>query len=426
MAKLTKFQIIVLAIFSAGILIGLGSLALVKNNGGTATADPVVVWGVWSKGTFDGFLAAVNNDRSTPLSVTYVQKEQSAFEKELTEELALGKGPDAILVPQEMLLTFENKLVTIPYTSFTARDFKDSFIEQAELYLRNDGIVGIPFAIDPMVMYWNRDTFTNAGLATYPKIWDDYVDLTKKLNQKDVNANIRKSAVALGEFANISNARDIFSLILLQSGNPITSNKESILGGPGLEMTTRSLSFFNTFSNPSSPAYSWNRSLPLSRNFFLSGNLATYFGYASEVRDLREKNPNLNYDVAPMPQPKDAKIKVNYGRMYGFSIVKSTKNPGNTLATIFELTTPTSQNILVSQTYLPPIRRDLIAQGNNDPYLAIFYNAALVSKGWLDPDPYASARLFQTLSESVTSGRSTVTQAINDAHTELDLLLQKR
>lgn len=425
MQKLTKFQIIVLSIFAAGMLTGVAVLALIKGESQDTTLPPITVWGILPSNVVQNFIAQINLTRQEQLTIEYVEKDATIIEHDLVEDLALGKGPDALLIPQEMLLTFENKLLAIPYTTINARDYKNTFIEQAELYMRDEGILGIPLFIDPMVMYWNRDMFTNAGIATYPKIWDDFISISEKINKKDVNSNIRQSALALGEFGNVSNARDIFSLILLQAGNPIVVNRQSTLGGSGVDSTETAINFFTGFSNPSSPYYSWNRSLPLSKNYFLSGNLATYFGYASEVIDLKEKNPNLNFDIAPMPQPKNTPQRIDYGHIYGLSIVKSAKDPVGVYSVLNELTSSASLSELVSILYLPPVRRDLIDQGNTDPYLSIFYDSALISRGWLDPDPFQSATIFQTLVQSVVSGREVMSQAINQAHNELNLLLQK-
>lgn len=425
MQKLTKFQIIVLAIFAAGILTGIAVLALIKNENQDTTLPPITIWGIMPNNVVQNFVAQINLIREEQISIEYVEKDASIIERDLVEELALGNGPDALLIPQEMLLTFENKLLAIPYTTINARDYKNTFIEQAELYMRDEGILGLPLFVDPMVMYWNRDMFTNAGIATYPKVWDDFVSISEKINKKDINSNIRQSAIALGEFGNVSNARDIFSLILLQAGNSIVNNGQSLLGGNGMESTENAINFFTGFSNPSSPYYSWNRSLPLSKNYFLSGNLATYFGYASEVVDLKEKNPNLNFDIASMPQPKNTPQRINYGRIYGFSIVKSTKNAPGVYSVLSELTNAASLSEMVSILYLPPVRRDLIQQGNTDPYLSIFYDSALISKGWLDPDPFQSTTIFQTLIESIVSGREVMSQAITQAHNELNLLLEK-
>jgi ABC-type glycerol-3-phosphate transport system substrate-binding protein len=68
----------------------------------------------------------------------------------------------------------------------------------------------------------------------------------------------------------------------------------------------------------------------MSKSLFLSGSLATYFGFASEYYDLKNKNPNLDFDVAPLPQAKGERRAATYGKMYGFSIVHTTPNPAVT------------------------------------------------------------------------------------------------
>ncbi len=46
-----------------------------------------------------------------------------------------------------------------------------------------------------------------------------------------------------------------------------------------------------------------------SKNMFLAGDLALYFGFASELDDLKNKNPNLNFDVTLFPQTGDLNLK---------------------------------------------------------------------------------------------------------------------
>ncbi len=41
--------------------------------------------------------------------------------------------------------------------------------------------------------------------------------------------------------------------------------------------------------------------MPNSLDYFLSGRLGTYFGFASETPKIRFKNPNLDFDVAEIP-----------------------------------------------------------------------------------------------------------------------------
>jgi len=280
-------------------------------------------------------------------------------------------------------------------------------------------------------MYWNRDLFTNAGIALPPVYWDEFNTIANKIDIKDVNSNIRRSAIAMGEFANISNAREILGALMLQNGNPITAYADGVLISTlgegqysGTALTTGAVEFFTQFSDPKYPQYSWNRSLPNSKSWFLSGSLATYFGFASEVFDLKEKNPNIDFDIAPLPQIRNGRNLVTYGSMYGLSIVKSSKNQNAVYTIMRMLTDPASLSLLNEISYLPPVRRDMLASGTKDPYQSIFFESALISKSWLDMNPARTRDIFQKMIESITSGRSSMYSAIQIADDELDLLLQ--
>jgi ABC-type glycerol-3-phosphate transport system substrate-binding protein len=433
---MSKFQIIFLTIFIAFILLGVILFATYKNKDATVALPPITVWGTFPSSVINQMISNLNQTRTSPLAVNYVEKDEANFNKDFIETLARGQGPDAILIPQEMIERHEDKLIAIPNNILTERDFKNTYIPLSELYLsQNSEVLALPFAVDPLVMYWNRDIFTNAGIPTYPKTWDEFSGLAQKINQKDSNANIRRSVVSLGEFVNVSNAREILGSLLLQSGNPVTGRGGAAYGGrvvsalgdgqfTGLKYSTPAVAFFTDFANPRSSVYSWNRSLPISKSWFLSGSLATYFGFSSELYDIRSKNPNLNFDVAPLPQPKKAAFRTTYGKMYGFSIVRTTANPTNTYTVLSTLVTPQALSILNKLSGLPPVRRDMIASGSKDPYQAIFYDSALISRSWLDVDPIKTGRIFQEMVESITSGRADVSGAIKNAHEEFDLELQ--
>jgi hypothetical protein len=55
--------------------------------------------------------------------------------------------------------------------------------------------------------------------------------------------------------------------------------------------------------------------LPKSREYFLSGRLATYFGFASEAPKIRLINPNLNFDVAEMPSDENSNNKTVFSKV---------------------------------------------------------------------------------------------------------------
>jgi ABC-type glycerol-3-phosphate transport system substrate-binding protein len=430
---MSKFQIILTGIFVAFIVIGVTVFATYKSKDEKNALPPITIWGTFPEAVFSQFVSKVNSVSVEPVQINYFEIPESNFDKSFIEALARGEGPDAILIPQTLLYKHEDKVIPIPFDILTERDFRNTFIELGELYVKPQvGTLALPFVVDPLVMYWNRDTFTNAGIASFPRHWDEFGGVGAKITQKDVNSNVRRSTIAMGEFSNVNHAKEILGALFLQSGNPVTVRNSdggvsSAIGSgvyDGLGSSLPALQFFTKFSDPRNPEYSWNRSLPNSKNAFLAQNLATYIGYASELFDLRQKNPNLDFDVSLLPQAPGGANRVTYGKMYGFSIVKSTKDTSSTFEVLKLLLTPASLNELVSLVYLPPVRRDMIASGSTDPYLSIFYDSALISKGWLDSSVGESERIFREIVEDVTSGRKRAEDALDDGNDLYDLSLQ--
>lgn len=425
--KITPFQAIVLVIFGIAIVGGLIVLAFTKGSSSNSGAQ-IVIWGTMSAGDFNSTVEGLTQGNKG-LKIVYVEKRQDSFDQDLVEALASGVGPDVILLPQDLIIRHRDKVFPIPFSSMPLRTFKDTFIQEAELYLTDSGVIAMPFSVDPLVMYWNRDLLGNAGISVPPSAWSEFLTLVPKLTSKDKNLNILRSGVALGEFRNISNAKEIISAFLLQAGNPIVTVNSSRgtyqTLSSGDIATVGAVNFYSDFSNPVKPDYSWNRALPNSLNMFAAGDLAFYFGFASEISKIRNKNPNLNFDLTYFPQPKGASVLVTFGKMFGLAVMKSSPNIATAITDISAITQASILSRLSEVTGLPPVRRDLLSASVSDPYQAIFYNSAIRSRGWLDPNPSESSKVFQNMIESIGNGEQEVGTALDAAGKKLNDLLQK-
>ncbi len=428
---MSNFQIVITGIFVFFIIIGVIVFAGLKGSG-TQTSPEIVLWGSVSEDLFNKFLGDVNLERPEPLKIRYVQKNQDTFHQDFVEALARGTGPDAIILPQELILKERDKLAVIPYASFAQRDFKNTFIQEAELYLTGEGILALPFFVDPLLMYWNRDTLSSAGIARFPKTWDEVSALSKKATIKDNASNIAQSGAALGEYRNITHAKELLAALFMQAGNPIVGFDN----GAPVSLLAKDfsyspkpaeavLNFYTQFSNPSKELYSWNRALPQSKNFFVAGDLALYFGFASELADIRLKNPQLNFDVAPLPQSKNAAQKVTFGSMSGFAFARNSPNVAAAYSALVSLVSPAALVKWTELTRLPPVRRDMLEIKPADPYLAVFYDSALISRGWLDPSGRDTNSLFQTMVENIVSGKERVGEAVTRVSQEIDNLMPR-
>jgi len=430
MKNMSKFQLILTGIFAVFIVIGVMVFALFRNDS-TSTVSSVLVWGNVPSSQFTQILKVNGLDKDESFAISYVEKRTENFDTDFIEALADGRGPDLFFLPQSSVLKHRTRIYPIPYKSYPERDFKNTFIEGAEVFLSPQGIMALPYIVDPLVMYWNRSLFTNAGLAREPRFWDEVYSLTGRLTKKDSALNITQSTIPFGEFRNVSNAKAILSMLILQAGNPITSMRSdgvvqvSLSSNLNLQTTPahEALRFFTDFSNPSTVYYSWNRSLPLSRNFFTAGDSALYFGFASELPDIQRANPNLNFDVAPVPQSRQAKKEVSYADFYGLAVSKNSRNITGAFALAYRLTDALGIGAVVDTLKLPPVRRDLVAATPVDPYMAVFHDAALRAKTWLGPDAAETSRVFQSMVESVTAGRSQITEAVGRADEELRALI---
>lgn len=427
----SKFQIILITVFAIFILVGVIVFALSGRNDPSKNIGSITIWGTIDKKIVSTIIANLASEDESFKNVKYEEKAEDSFDSVLIEAIASDTGPDIFLLPQSEILKKKNKIFTIPYNNFSLRDFKDYFIEEGELYLQTDGILALPFVVDPLVMYWNRSLFTNAGIANPPQVWDDFFVLAKKITQRDENKNISISAVSFGEFANVENAKEILATLFIQAGNPIVFQDENEMKVSLRDIYSNdstpaesALRFYTEFSNPIKETYSWNKAMANSKMAFLSGDLAIYFGFASELEDLKMKNPNLNFDVAYLPQTENLKNNVTFGKMQALAISRNCKNIVGAFAVVTNLVKDKTLIYLNEMTGLPPVTRALLAQGTDDPNQEIFYESALSAKAFLDPEEKETDLIFQDMVESVVSGQRKISDAISWASGELGELIK--
>ncbi|OHA91859.1 MAG: hypothetical protein A2665_01810 [Candidatus Zambryskibacteria bacterium RIFCSPHIGHO2_01_FULL_46_30] len=427
---MSKFQIILLAAFAVSIVLGVAAFSLYRGSSNQGVA--MTVWGDIALQDFSLLLDAPAISQDRAFTVSYVEKSAGTIEAEFTEALARGTGPDLVILTQDKLWKNKSKLSIIPYESISERDFGTTFIEEGELFLDEEGIYALPLSIDPMVLYYNRDLLSAAGQARPIAYWDEIYKAAANLSKLDAAGNLVSSVMALGEARNIHHAKDILSLLLLQAGTPITSFVGSELRsqisanfGTPTSPAEAAFDFYTQFSNPTRAYYSWNRSLVDAQTHFTSGSSAYYLGFASELRVLKNKNPTLNFGISLVPQSRVSGKTITFGRLRAVAISRGSSNPSLALALATKLVSKEATLSLAEILVLPPARRDLLSLRPTNAISSVFYDAALQSKGWLDPDIIMTDAIFRTAIESITSGRARTLEAINKANSEIEALIKK-
>jgi len=433
MMNLRPFQIVLLASFALVAfiaLIFLGGYQATPSQEEVVYGTEVIVWGTLEDSVFDAVFRNIAQEDKAFGVVKYFSVPEQDFDDELINAIAEGRSPDMVILSADKLVKHRAKLLAIPYESISMRDYRNMYIDGAEIFTLRDGIYAIPFAVDPLMLYWNRDLFASSGLAQAPTSWEAIVaNVVPRITITDTNRNIVQSALAFGEYRNVSHAKEVLMLLALQSGSTMVT--ESDRGySVGLNQSSAqgarapleaALQFFTDFSNTNSPAYSWNRAMPEDKNSFLSGDLALYFGFGSEAEDIDRKNPNLNFDIAMVPQGGAATALRTYGEFYGFAIPRASANAQGAFAAAQTIASAKNADELTRELNLSPVRRDLIAQGDSNQYRSAMMQSALIARGWLDPAPTESDAIFMRMVEDIVSNRIRIGGAVGDAINRLIL-----
>lgn len=433
MPTIRPFEIGLIVAFIIAALVGLFVLSTHKSEENKAQAlygTSFSIWGTADAEAVNGFIHNLAETNDALKVVQYRQVDPRTFESELTNAIAEGKSPELILIPHTFLASLRTKLQPLSFETFPERTFRDTYIDGAAIFMLSDGVYGFPVAVNPLVMYWNRDIFSSSGLAQPPKTWEELVGTVAPLiTRVDDRRTISQSAMSFGEYANVLHAKEILSLLFLQAGSTIVDEQNKAYAVTigrnttgGLPPGESVLPFYTQFADPTKQLYSWNRSLPTDRTAFLQGTLAMYFGMGNERTRLDEENPNLNFDMAEVPQGSGATIRRGYGDFYAFAIPRGSKNPAGSYAIATLFSNAQNAQVLAKGLFMAPVYRAQMNAAAGDLYAGILNQAALIARGWLDPDPIGSASVFRQMVEEVMISSGRIQQIVNDTVHRLEAL----
>lgn len=434
MGNSRTFQFVLIGIFLALGVAGILFFAFFQGFGSEANpyGNKVVIWGTIDDEAFVSVMTTLAQKDQNFSVVSYEEKDERTFARDLVDALAEGTGPDVVILPHDLLVSQRGKILPIPYEQYPIRTFKDTYIDGAEIFLLSEGIYAIPLAVDPLLLYWNRSTFATKGLAYPPRTWEELVAVTvPTVVERSFSSDIMRAALAFGEYTNIRNAKEILAMLFLQAGSTMVYDDGNRLtaelnrgASQGIAPGQAALQFYTEFSNPAKSVYTWNRAEPQDRQAFLAGDLAMYVGFGSEYPEIEAGNPNLDFDVAELPQSADARQKKGYGTFYGGALMKNSQNLQGAQMALYALAGQAETEAYAAWLKWGPVYRASFGTIPQDPVRAVIARAALVARGWLDPEPMQSETIFRQMVEDVTSGRSEASNAVGDAEARLQQIIE--
>lgn len=329
--------------------------------GGTGTDAPktITIWRPFdSEEVFAPIISEFKLDNPN-ITIIYKQIPADEYELVVSEALAAGQGPDIWSIRNDWMPRHKDKLIPMQdgllsnFSQNLSTDeerLKNLFVPVVANDVFLDGkVYGLPFYVDPLVIYRNKAVFDSkinqliqAGrdadadfLRENFNTYDKLQRAVQLLTERDGN-NIRIAGLAAGTSNNITRAEDVVYAMMLQNGtemvSPERTNASFHLGrqnalGQTTFLGTEALQRFTNFADPNQPYYTWNDSMPNDMAAFMQNRVAMIFGYQYYRLAFQQQAPNLQFDVMPFPQVRDTDTPVDYASYYIETVTKNADDP---------------------------------------------------------------------------------------------------
>jgi multiple sugar transport system substrate-binding protein len=438
MPKTKNKKIFLAIVLCLALILVLTSLGCKKKQDSQKTPAQKITlswWRLWdSSDVFSSAIAAYEKEHPG-VKIEYKKLTYPEYEKTIIESLAAGRGPDIWSIHNSWVPKHLDKLYPAPQALFSPQQYQEAFVDVAEQdFIITDKIYGLPFSVDTLALYYNKDLFNTAGITLPPQTWEEFKEDVRKLTKTDEEGNITQAGASLGTAKNVNRAVDILYLLMLQNGTKMTSDDKKFATFtaktktesdeefiPGLD----ALIFFTDFANPQKTVYTWNPGLPNSIDAFVDEKTAMIFNYSYQDVVIKSKSPKLNYAIAPAPQIEaDPQIAINFANYWGEIV--SSASPNRDLAWDFLLYMAKKENMenYAKLTKRPSSRRDVINLQLEDPNLKIFARQALTAKSWYQKDAATIENIFIETIENIVLGEASTEEALTKATTQVNAMMK--
>lgn len=459
-----------------------------SNRGATNTGSVTLYWWRSqedaNKQILETMISKFQQDNPS-IKVKVVLKSPDTYLKEATEALAshqtIENAPDIMSVNANDIPRVAAQLVPAPDNLFVnpkakTQDTRNAVEVAKELLVPaaykasvlNDPrtaspkLYGLPIGIDSLVLFRNKEILTESAtnLRTENKLGQQYSSEEIKILRKKIQdpvltwatlaeivplikvqngEEISRAAISMGSSTNVERSYDILQTIMMQNGTQLVSgeldsatfNQARLGAAASTNPGEKALSFYLRFSNPNDPIYTWNNNMPNSFDAFKNEQSAMMIHYGSaynilinEARSLKNK-----IDVQPLPQAVDPKAATS-------------TNQVKTMAKMWVETAPSTKGDVRRQQAAWRFINYVSSKGSGT-YLSAMKMSSSMKKGtdkakfsalteqknsadlWFKgSDSLAVDKSFISAIDDVTSGRKTVSEALNSAANSVTKILQ--
>lgn len=287
-------------------IVAAAALAAALTLPGFAAAKTEVKWSQWKTTEvgekFMAELKAAFEKDNPDIELTFVDSPFTGFHDKAIVQFQAKKLPDVLLVQVDWVAEFADLGILEPLDAMIAKEDPSYMAGIAKTFQTKwkGKQYYLPLESGSIAMYYNTTLFKAAGLASPPKTWDECNEVAKKLTNPEKKQFAVTATLATEPPTNAT--YDIYPL-LLQAGARLidTTTNKAIFNSPeGVKAIEAYADRVNNMKI-AVPGVLSNGEKEKRANF-ASGNVAMMFEGPWGVAIQKGLNPNLEYDIAPLPK----------------------------------------------------------------------------------------------------------------------------
>jgi ABC-type glycerol-3-phosphate transport system substrate-binding protein len=262
-----------------------------------STSDKEVTltyWGLWeSENTMSVLISDFEKDHPK-IKIKYIKQDPEQYAQKLQAQIGTPSGPDIYRYHNTWAPMLRADLAPIPQSVITPKEFKNLYYPVITEDLASEGpIYGVPLEIDTLALFINPEIARDFDAPTN---WIEFQKEAVQLTVANGDGTIETAGAALGSMENVNHAPDILSMMMIQNGADLYGNTGSEKSQKNI---ASALQFYASFSNSSERT--WSKMLEPSLDAFAHEKLAMYFGYSWDIYQIQALNPNLKFEIHPVP-----------------------------------------------------------------------------------------------------------------------------
>lgn len=439
------------------LMILIGSLPMVlrdltqnKNNTTTNPEKTLVMWGLFDeRDVYQGMIEQYESQTGIKVKYYKISNSLSDYEKLLLNEIAEGKGPDIFMIKNTWLPRHQGKLTPLPENLHISPEiYNQKFLSVVSKDLvADEKIYGIPLYVDSLALYYNEEIYqTGVPSRTKPsETWDGIKEDSQKITRADNSVErFSVAGISLGRLNNISRGFDILLLQMLQAGISLhdasntSANFANTKTANGENLAQNIWQFFVSFSDPNYENYCWNESITRNNSAqevdaFARGKVAMIFGYSYLYEDIKNQIKEVNkrgetgisfadVKIALMPQA-DENTQITLANYFPYAVSRNSQNAEEAWKFLLYLTEEGNLREYNRQTNRPTSVRSLVEEQSLDKTYGVFAKQSEYAQSVTMWDENEYAKIFAEAIGKITSGRATLSNALQEAQDNINNFL---